>query len=120
MFNYDLSGKNKYYTLYTLLRDDILRGKIKFGERLPSKRAFAAELDVSVVTVQLAYDQLLAEGYIRSKERSGFFVEMVGEGLRSRPARQTEEKSAEEAKYRIDLVKGNTPSDMFPFRYGQG
>lgn len=115
MFNYDLSGKNKYYTLYTLLRDDILRGKIKFGERLPSKRAFAAELDVSVVTVQLAYDQLLAEGYIRSKERSGFFVEMVGEGLRSRPARQTEEKSAEEAKYRIDLVKGNTPSDMFPF-----
>lgn len=115
MFNYDLSGKNKYYTLYKLLRDDILRGKIKFGERLPSKRAFAAELAVSVVTVQLAYDQLLAEGYIRSKERSGFFVEKVGEGLRSRSAVQRYEEFSGEEEYKIDLVKGNTPPDRFPF-----
>lgn len=60
MFNYDLSGKNKYYKLYSYIRDDILRGKIAEGERLPSKRALAADLGVSVMTVQLAYDQLLA------------------------------------------------------------
>ena len=116
MYNYNLTGKNKYYTLYSCVRDDILRGKIKAGERLPSKRAFAAELGVSVVTVQLAYDQLLAEGYIRSKERSGFYAEKVAEGLKEE--RQTAAEYAEikhEEKFKIDLVHGNTPPNMFPF-----
>lgn len=116
MYNYNLSGKNKYYTLYSLIRDDILRGKIKCGEKLPSKRVFAAELGVSVVTVQLAYDQLLAEGYIRSKERSGFFAEKIAGGLQggSPAAMKTEEKE-EKDKFAVDLVHGNTPPHMFPF-----
>ena len=74
---YDLNGKNKYYTLYCYIRGDILRGKLKSGERLPAKRALAKDLGVSVVTVQLAYEQLLAEGYVTSRERSGYFVERV-------------------------------------------
>ena len=116
MYNYDLSGKNKYYTLYSLIRDDILRGKIKCGEKLPSKRVFAAELGVSVVTVQLAYDQLLAEGYVRSKERSGFFAERVANGLKGRqPSAVKAEEKGEGDKFAIDLVHGNTPPDMFPF-----
>jgi len=116
MYNYDLSGKNKYYTLYSLIRDDILRGKIKGGDRLPSKRAFAAELGVSVVTVELAYDQLLAEGYIRSKERSGFFAEEVEEGLKEeRLSPANREETKKEERYKIDLVHGNTPPNMFPF-----
>lgn len=116
MYNYNLSGKNKYYTLYSCIRDDILRGRIKAGERLPSKRAFAAELGVSVVTVQLAYDQLLAEGYIRSKERSGYYAERVAEGLREvRPALPDYAAIKHEEKFRLDLVHGNTPPNMFPF-----
>lgn len=116
MYNYSLTGKNKYYTLYSLIRDDILRGRIKCGERLPSKRSFAAELGVSVVTVQLAYDQLLAEGYIRSKERSGFFAERVTERLKNeRQAPAAEGKEEQKEKYKIDLVKGNIPPHMFPF-----
>ena len=74
MFPYDLSGKNKYYTLYGRLRGDILCGRLKAGEKLPSKRSLAADLGVSVVTVQTAYDQLLAEGYIYSRPRSGYYV----------------------------------------------
>ncbi len=116
MYNYNLTGKNKYYTLYSLIREDILRGKIKGGERLPSKRVFAAELGVSVVTVQLAYDQLLAEGYIRSKERSGFFAESVAEGLnKDRSAPVKPECEPAEEKFKLDLVHGNTPPNMFPF-----
>ncbi|MDE7167617.1 MAG: PLP-dependent aminotransferase family protein [Clostridia bacterium] len=116
MYNYDLKGKNKYYTLYSCVRDDILRGKIKAGERLPSKRAFAAELGVSVVTVQLAYDQLLAEGYIRSKERSGFYAEKVAEGLKEeRKAASNYTEIEQEENFKIDLVHGNTPPNMFPF-----
>lgn len=114
MLHYDLKGKNKYYTLYCGVRDDILRGKLRAGERLPAKRAFAEELGVSVVTVQLAYEQLLAEGYVRSRERSGYFVEEV-----SAPApteRQTVWREESPAKsYRLDLVKGNTPAELFPF-----
>ncbi|MDE6667447.1 MAG: PLP-dependent aminotransferase family protein [Clostridia bacterium] len=116
MYNYNLSGKNKYYTLYSCIREDILRGKIKAGERLPSKRAFATELGVSVVTVQLAYDQLLAEGYIRSKERSGFFAERVAEGLQEgRSALPNYSETKQEERFKIDLVHGNTPPNMFPF-----
>ena len=116
MYNYNLNGKNKYYTLYSCVRDDILRGKIKAGERLPSKRAFAAELGVSVVTVQLAYDQLLAEGYIRSKERSGFYAERVAEGLKEeRKTAPDYAETEQEEKFEIDLVHGNTPPNMFPF-----
>lgn len=116
MYNYNLSGKNKYYTLYSCIRDDILRGKIKAGERLPSKRAFASGLGVSVVTVQLAYDQLLAEGYIRSKERSGFYAEKVAEGLHDGRSAVTGYAVTErEEKFKIDLVHGNTPPNMFPF-----
>ena len=46
----DLNGKNKYYTLYKSIRGEILSGRIKAGERLPSKRALAQETGVSVVT----------------------------------------------------------------------
>ena len=76
MLNYELK-KNKYYSLYSCIRDDILSGKLKSGFRLPSKREMAENLSVSVITVQNAYDQLLAEGYIYSIQRSGYFVAEV-------------------------------------------
>ena len=114
MLNYGLDEKNKYYSLYVGLRDDILSGKLKSGYRLPSKRAMAENLSVSVVTVQNAYDQLLAEGYICSKERSGYFVAEVNadfHGRRDIP--ETAEIIREE--YEIDFVKGSTLTEMFPF-----
>lgn len=115
MFNYNLKGKHKYYTLYSLIRDDILCGRIKEGEKLPSKRVFAEELGVSVVTVQLAYDQLLAEGYVRSKERSGFYAEKVADGLSAAVKRECAVRADAEKRYACDLVKGGIPPHMFPF-----
>lgn len=112
---YDLNCKNKYYKLYSHIREDILRGKFKAGERLPAKRELSRELGVSVVTVQLAYEQLLAEGYIRSKERSGYFVEEVS--ALPENVKKTEHVSlaAEEKKYAVDFVKSATPAELFPF-----
>ena len=49
----------------------------------PSKRAFAKHLGVSVVTVEGAYDQLVAEGYVRAVPRSGFYVQEIGPNLTS-------------------------------------
>ena len=53
------------------------------AQRLPSKRAFAKHLGVSVVTVEGAYDQLVAEGYVRAVPRSGFYVQEIGPNLTS-------------------------------------
>ncbi|MDE7329698.1 MAG: PLP-dependent aminotransferase family protein [Clostridia bacterium] len=116
MIDFDPSCKNKYYSLYKKLRGEILRGKFKKGERLPSKRVLSREAGVSVVTVQLAYEQLEAEGYIRAEQRRGYFVEEVN--APSAPAARTAVKNVqrEEVKpFRCDLVKGNIPADMFPF-----
>jgi GntR family transcriptional regulator/MocR family aminotransferase len=64
-----------YKQLYESLRKDILSGKLKTGAKLPSIRHFAQTLNVSVITVQNAYHQLEAEGYITSRDRSGYYVE---------------------------------------------
>lgn len=114
---YDLSGKNKYYTLYVCLRDDIIAGKYAPGERLPAKRALAADLGVSVVTVQLAYEQLLAEGYIKSRERSGYYVEQIYVHTFDPPSAAPQTNGAEPPKqqYVLDLVKSATPAELFPF-----
>lgn len=113
MFEFELT-ENKYYTLYENIRGEILRGKVRAGEKLPSKRALAESLGVSVVTVQLAYEQLAAEGYIYSKERSGYFVENVAvqSAPRSSPLRQTPQPPV---KFKVDLVKGSVPARLFPF-----
>ena len=67
-----------YEQLYRALRADIESGVLAAGTRLPSKRAFAKHLGVSVVTVEGAYDQLVAEGYVRAVPRSGFYVQEIG------------------------------------------
>ena len=68
-------GKPLYEQLYSFIRKDIEMGHLKSGEMLPSKRKLAAHLKVSVITVEGAYVQLLAEGYIRGEARRGYFVQ---------------------------------------------
>ena len=63
-----------YLQLYLQIREDITGGICPYGSKLPSKRFLAAETGTSVITVQHAYDLLADEGYIESRERSGFFV----------------------------------------------
>lgn len=63
-----------YLQLYTQVRDDIVNGIYPLNSKLPSKRVIASDADVSTVTVEHAYALLCDEGYIESRERSGFFV----------------------------------------------
>lgn len=67
-------GESLYGHLYRCLRSDIESGVIAPDEKLPSKRPFAKHLGVSLITVEGAYTQLLAEGYIRSVPRVGYFA----------------------------------------------
>ena len=67
MLTYTLEKKEKeslYEQLYRFIREDILSGRLQTGERLPSKRMLAQHLEVSIITVQNAYEQLAAEGYL--------------------------------------------------------
>ena len=63
-----------YEYLYRCIRHDIAHGKVEPGQKLPSKRALAKQLGVSLITIEAAYDQLTAEGYIRSRERCGYYA----------------------------------------------
>lgn len=63
-----------YLQIYKYLRDDIISKIYPFGSKLPSKRLLAAELSVSTITVEHAYALLCDEGYIDTRERSGYFV----------------------------------------------
>ncbi|WDU79856.1 MULTISPECIES: PLP-dependent aminotransferase family protein [Lysinibacillus] len=64
----------KYIQIYEEIKHAIITKKLLAHEQLPSKRALALTLNVSVHTIKEAYEQLLAEGYIYSKERSGYFI----------------------------------------------
>ena len=78
---YELSrapgGAPLYEQLYRAIRADILSGQLAGGEKLPSRRALAEHLNVSKITVETAYAQLLAEGYVTARQRSGYYVEQL-------------------------------------------
>lgn len=67
----------KYYSIYLDVKNKILQGDFKAGEKLPSKRVMADKMGCSIVTVESAYAMLEEEGYIRPRERSGYFVERI-------------------------------------------
>ncbi|MCS4486618.1 MocR-like pyridoxine biosynthesis transcription factor PdxR [Staphylococcus americanisciuri] len=75
MFHIDKSHKQPIYMqLYEKIRNSIINGQLQEGEKLPSKRLLGDYLSISQTTIENAYAQLMDEGYIYSKQRSGFFV----------------------------------------------
>ena len=119
MLTYNLENENnlpKYIYLYQLIRDDIVNGKLKEGERLPSKRSLATHLNVGNITVANAYDQLAAEGYIYTKERKGYFVQKDIGRLGSVPARDEIPHSEEEKEHEFfaDLNANRINLNLFP------
>jgi len=74
-----------YLKLYRDLKEQILTGVYSYGERFPSKRASARESGLSIITVEHAYEILCDEGWLVSRERSGFFVAYHETGSMSVP-----------------------------------
>jgi GntR family transcriptional regulator/MocR family aminotransferase len=60
--------------IYKQIKDDIINGSYPYNTKLPSKRLLADETETSTVTIEHAYALLCDEGYVESRERSGFFV----------------------------------------------
>ena len=73
----DTEGLSLYEYIYKCIKEDIITGKLTANEKLPSKRVFAKNHGISTVTVENAYGQLMAEGYIYSEPKKGFFVSPI-------------------------------------------
>ena len=114
MLTYELKkspGVPLYEALYRCIRQDIVTGVLPAGYKLPSKRALAQNLEVSKITVETAYSQLLSEGYIRSQEKVGYFVEAVARHA-GVPARTLPQEAAADEPL-LDLTANGT--EDFPF-----
>lgn len=72
-------GKHLYEQIYGYIKEEIRKGRLRFGERLPSTRSLSEFLQVSRSTVELAYGQLLSEGYVEARPYRGYFVCQVEE-----------------------------------------
>ena len=109
------NGSSSLYTqLYGCIRRDILSGALPPRQKLPSKRALAQHLEVSVITVKNAYEQLAAEGYIYTVEKKGYYVSPVERPLPpADPPPLTPEKPAEPVF--LDLATGSLDRSYFPF-----
>lgn len=133
MLTYDLGqrgGESLYGYLYQCIKADIESGVIAANEKLPSKRALAKHLGVSLITVEGAYSQLVAEGYVRSEPRRGYFANAIARPS-ALPSAQLLAGGAVEkdeawsiascecrhsaAQPLIDLTGGAVAADLFPF-----
>ncbi len=106
----------KYLAIYEQIKEKIVQKQLKVAEKLPSKRQLATYLHVSVQTVQFAYDQLLSEGYIYSKERSGYFIGHYE--FEWQPVRQPQQPLKLQQSNNdtfFNLKNGQVDSETFPY-----
>ena len=68
------SGKPIYEQIATQIKNEIITGKLKEGDSLPSMRVLAKELRISVITTKRAYEELEREGFIVSITGKGSFI----------------------------------------------
>lgn len=90
------SGEPIYQQIAEQFKTDILAGKYKQGEYLPSIRGLAKELKISVITTMKAYEQLEAEGLVTAAQGKGFYVNAQdSEMLREQHMRKVEDSLME-------------------------
>ena len=138
-YNLTATGSDSLYeSLYKCIKNDILQGKLCAGEKLPSKRSFAKNLGISVITVENAYGQLSDEGYIYSMPKRGFYVSdidmVAARGINMNGMSQSADRnisndnyiygmesfnaaasSLAKSSYFADFSSNQTDSEIFPF-----
>ena len=126
---YDLEKRGQrpiYEYLYECIREDILQGVLKAGEKLPSKRVMAKDHGIALITVENAYAQLMIEGYVTAREKSGYFVnaDMVipggtttkdSEGKTAGRSLSVTSKGPKRKEWLVDFSSSKLKKDAFPF-----
>lgn len=111
----DIGAESLYIHLYKCIRDDIVSGKIAPGTKLPSKRSFAENLGVSVITVENAYAQLISEGYLYSAPKKGYFAADLEKSTVRQKAETVQAQVPVTPKYFADFSSNRTDPENFPF-----
>lgn len=114
----DVNKKEPLYEqIYTYIREEIRMGNLECGSKLPSCRSLAVHLGVSRNTVDMAYAQLLSEGYIENMPRRGYFISKI-EGLANLHMHQEEKVERKEPRQEnilIDFSPNGVDMNAFPY-----
>ncbi len=106
-----------YEQIYRYIKREIQEGRIASGEKLPSTRALCRHLEVSRSTVEMAYEQLLSEGYIEARACRGYYAARL-DGLyqlaEPEPVK-TEKKNSDHKKYDYDFTPNGVDLKSFPY-----
>jgi GntR family transcriptional regulator / MocR family aminotransferase len=120
MLTYFLDKQSKiplYEQLYTQIRDEIHQGILVVNQPMPSKRHLSAHLKVSIQTIETTYEQLVAEGYLRSIPRTGYFVEealLAPKRERQKTYSLLNRSKSEVTTYQFDLKTNAIDPLLFP------
>ena len=106
-----------YEQIYRYIKGEIREGRIASGEKLPSTRALSRHLEVSRSTVEMAYEQLLSEGYIEARACRGYYAARL-DGLYQLTEPDTvkkEKKNSDGKKYEFDFTPYGVDLKSFPY-----
>ena len=122
MLTYDLEQRGEeslYAYLYACIRRDIEEGAVAAHEKLPPKRALARHLGISLITVEGAYAQLVAEGYVYSIERKGYFANPLSPiSVQKQPPSRSDplpQQAPAERPPLADFTENSVAPGLFPY-----
>lgn len=123
MLTFSLDNKSDepmYHQIYSYVKEEILSGRLSFGEKLPSARELAGYLSVSRNPVDTAYEQLVAEGYVYALPKRGYFVNRITHTQQIHPAEHREEGEEKgQENYRYDFDPDAVDVESFPYSVWQ-
>ena len=113
----DIGSDSLYHHLYKCIKNDILSGVLSAHTKLPSKRTFAKNLGVSNITVENAYGQLQAEGYIYSIPKKGFYIQEISDLAPSAGtiSKGPDAYTAPRRQFVADIASNQMNPEQFPF-----
>ncbi len=112
------AGKPMYEQIYEYIKEEIRKGSLAAGTRLPSTRIMAEHLKISRSTSQMAYDQLVSEGYIETIPCKGHFVLKIDELVEVEPETKMGflvEPEQQEAELDVDFSPRGIDLTSFPY-----
>lgn len=113
MYKFEQNSIPLYIQLYEQIKDEI-KTKLKAGTKLASIRKLSNDYNLSKTTVQTAYNQLYAEGYIESRKNSGYFVcEDIFQNFQTNLDEKKDERN-QEFDYKIDFFPAHLAKSSFP------
>ncbi len=117
---FPLDSKSKsplYEQIYNYIKEEIHTGKLMAASRLPSTRALAEHLQISRSTVELAYEQLISEGYVETIPWKGYYVSDLSGmyHIETREMPKNQENQETEKRYRYDFTPNGIELEHFPY-----